>query len=104
MALSKNARVGKDDYEDDVSFALPKHNYGNGAGMYAKRNTKGTRGSQTVGSIKSETCQANATKRYMAKSSRSYKHRDYLSWLEKTWKTNFNGMSFEQYKEEYLDG
>ena len=99
MAISKNARVGKEEYTDNVTFALPKHNYGNGAGRCSKRDVKGTRGSHTAGNIKSETCKANYVKKHMAKASRSYKHRDYKAWLQKTWKTNFNGMSFEQYEE-----
>jgi hypothetical protein len=35
----------------------------------------------------------------MAKCSRSYKHRDYQSWLAKTWKTGMDCMSYAQYRE-----
>ena len=102
MGLSKNARVGKAGFEEESS-CLKKHNYGNGAGRCAKRDVKGTRGSHTAGSIKSDDCRANYVKKHMAKASRSYKHRDYLSWLQKTWKVGYSGMSFEEYKEKYHD-
>jgi len=100
MAISKNARVGKKGYEEESS-CLRKHNYGSGAGMYSKRTKKrANRGKgQTAGSVKCDTCQADWKKKYMAKSSRSYKHREYGAWLEKFWATGYDCMSFEQYKE-----
>jgi len=44
---------------------------------------KRARGNQTPGSTKGKRCQATAIDRYMAKSSRSYKHKDYPAWLER---------------------
>ena len=101
MAISKNARIGRQSQTEETTFALKKHNYSTGAGWCSKRDVKGTRGSHTAGNIKSETCQASAFSRHMAKCSRSYKHRDYMSWLAKTWKVGYSGMSFEEYKETY---
>ena len=43
---------------------------------------------QTPGKQKGETCQASTMDRHMAKCSRSYKHRDYRSWLIKVRKYN----------------
>ena len=39
--------------------------------------------SQTSGSIKGENCKASYMDKYMAKSSRSYKHKDYPAWCKK---------------------
>jgi hypothetical protein len=42
-----------------------------------------TRGHQTPGKQKGETCKTTPFDGYMAKSSRSYKHKNYLAWTEK---------------------
>jgi len=98
MAISKNSRTGRQAISVDSS-CLKKHNSGSGAGMNSKRDKKARGGSQTAGNIKSEDCKASTNDKHMAKCSRSYKHRDYRAWLAKTWKTNFNSMSFEEYRE-----
>lgn len=54
----------------------------------AKQMRKKARGSQTPGRQKGESCQASSLDRYMAKSSRSYKHKGYGVWLEKVRKQN----------------
>jgi len=95
---SKNTRVGKGQ-EEIVHSCLPKYNNGSGAGWSARRDKKKKGGNQTAGSVKSENCQADAMERYFAKSSRSYKHRDYESWVRKTWKTGYDCMSYTQFKE-----
>ena len=95
---SKNARVGKEQ-EEIVHSCLPKYNNGSGAGWSARRDLKKRSGSQTAGSVKADSCQASTMERYFAKSSRSYKHRDYESWLRKTWKTGYDCMSYEQFRE-----
>ena len=41
------------------------------------------RGNQTAGKIKGENCKADSWQKYMAKSSRSYKRRDYGVWCTK---------------------
>ena len=48
--------------------------------LKSKINRKKLRGSQTPGSTKGGFCQANHIDRYMAKSSRSYKNRNYKQW------------------------
>jgi hypothetical protein len=67
--------------------------------MNAKRDKKKKGGHQTAGSIKSDDCKADWKKKHMAKASRSYKHKDYPAWLQKTWKVGYQGMSYEEYKE-----
>lgn len=49
----------------------------------SKIERKKRKQSHTDGKQKGGTCQADYLKRYMAKSSRSYKHPDYTSWLER---------------------
>lgn len=44
-------------------------------------------GNQTPGRVKGLNCQATPMEKFMAKCSRSYKHREYGTWLEKTRKT-----------------
>lgn len=60
-----------------------------GALYGARRRHKKTKGSQSDGRNKNaDTCQATTFDRFCAKRSRSYKHRDYGSWLMKTKKLN----------------
>ena len=49
---------------------------------------KQTRGHQTSGKEKVDTCQASALDRYFAKTSRSYKHKGFAAWSEKIKKFN----------------
>jgi hypothetical protein len=62
---------------------LEKYNYGTGAGWCKNRDNKKTRGSQEPGKTKGEACHASAVDRFMAKTERSYKHRDYPAWSKK---------------------
>jgi hypothetical protein len=64
-------------------FALGKYNPGTGAWWKRKRDKKKTKRSQTPGRDKVETCQASAEDRWMAKTSRSYKHKQYHNWCLK---------------------
>lgn len=60
-----------------------------GMGTWKKRQIdKKSRGSQTPGSKKAETCQADAMKKYFARSSRSYKHSGYADWCARMTKLN----------------
>ena len=45
---------------------------------------KQTRGNQTAGNTEGERCKASIFDRHCAKSSRSYKHKNYKAWVEKT--------------------
>ena len=74
--------------ELDPMFALGKYRPGTGAGWKQKIHGKRKRGHQTPGSLKGLSCKASTTDRYMAKTSRSYKHRDYPAWLEKVRRTS----------------
>lgn len=47
-------------------------------------NRKKSRGNQTPGKSKGENCKANYLDKYMAKSNRSYKHKEYPTWFRKT--------------------
>lgn len=53
------------------------------ANMAEWKATKGKKGSQTPGIKKGESCQSKPLYRYLAKSSRSYKHPKYLEWCKK---------------------
>lgn len=44
---------------------------------------KRKKGSQTPGSAKGANCQADSLQRWMAKTSRSYKHPEYGSWCRR---------------------
>jgi hypothetical protein len=82
---SKNARVGKSDrFTSDDPSVLGKFNYGTGAGWCKKRELKAKNHvkGHTPGSTKGISCKASNLQRYMAKTSRSYKHPDYKTWLE----------------------
>lgn len=55
----------------------------------SKQIKKKNRGSQTPGRQKNpETCQADALKKYFARSGRSYKHNLYSEWCKWTDKVN----------------
>ena len=47
---------------------------------WTPRNLRHSKGSQTPGKSKQESCQAGVAKKYFAKNSRSYKHPDYSIW------------------------
>lgn len=59
---------------------MRKHNAAYGMNWCRKRNKKDTRGSQTPGSVKGKSCIASVEQRWMAKTSRSYKHPNYDAW------------------------
>ena len=67
--------------------SLPKYNYGNGFGWRSAKERKERKGNQTPGNVKCDTCRASPTDKWMAKTSRSYKHRGYSTWFNKTRKT-----------------
>jgi len=89
MAVSKNQMAGRGGvdrlawYQPD-SMTVRKFNYSNGIGWSTKRDKKrANRGKgQTSGKVKQIT--ATYLERYMAKSNRSYKHRSYGAWFDKT--------------------
>jgi len=64
-------------------FALSKHHPGVGAWWKRKVERKLRKRSITDGRTKGPKCEATSVDRYMAKTSRSYKHRDYKEWCEK---------------------
>lgn len=49
----------------------------------SKKKRKLANASRTPGKEKVEACQANHIDRFMAKRSRSYKHRDFAAWSER---------------------
>lgn len=57
-----------------------KPKYFAGATYKKKKYERKGKASQTPGSKKQENCQTNAFKSYMAKKSRSYKHKEYGNW------------------------
>ena len=63
--------------------SLPRYNNGSGAGWKSKKMVKKTRGNQTPGHQKGESCKASTLDRYMAKTSRSYKHPNFGAWSAK---------------------
>ena len=73
----------KKDIQRSSPSAKKKCNYGTGAGWAIRRDQKRkNRGKgQTPGSTKSEFCKAGWRKKYFAKTSRSYKHPNYSTWL-----------------------
>lgn len=89
---SKNQRVaGKQARNEENIFPCHKRfNYGNGAGWCAKRDRKGQRRSSTDGRSKVG-CRVTHLDKHMAKAGRSYKHRDYSSWIEKVRKRHTRG-------------
>lgn len=62
---------------------LPKHNPGTGFLWKTVAERKRRKRSVTDGRMKAETCKASSIDRHMAKASRSYKHPEYPTWLEK---------------------
>jgi hypothetical protein len=80
LSSGKKFMVGGGD--NDV---LPRFNYSTGAGWCKKRDRKkANRGKgQTSGSTKGITCQASTFDRYCATTSRSYKHKNYINFIEK---------------------
>lgn len=50
--------------------------------FWCRKRDKKRKGSHTAGMTKGEMCHANDVKKYMAKTARSYKHRDYSNWLQ----------------------
>lgn len=55
------------------------------------RSRKKSRRSQTPGKSKGLACQASPLQRHMAKANRSYKHKGYATWFEKTKMTAAGG-------------
>lgn len=86
MAISKNSRVGRKGQGEESGYCLPKFNQSTGFRWKYKRDLKkANRGKGiTSGSTKGDNCKASSIDRYMAKTSRSYKHPGYRSWFEKT--------------------
>lgn len=84
---SKNQRTSFR-VEAETTNVLGKFNPGTGAYWCRTRNKKisGHKKGHTPGSAKGGRCQADSLKRYMAKVSRSYKHRNYDAWCEWTLK------------------
>ena len=70
--------------QQEKSDSLPKYNYGNGYGWCKSRDRKkANRGKgQTAGRVKNITC--TYLDKYFAKSNRSYKHKGYNAWYDKT--------------------
>mgnify|MGYP003328448324 CR=1 FL=1 len=54
-----------------------------GMNTWTPRNMRTSKGSQTKGKDKQESCKADITKKFMAKCSKSYKHKDYPVWCAK---------------------
>ncbi len=64
-------------------FALSKHHPGTGAWWKKKVEKKLRKRSVTDGRTKVETCHANTEDRWMTRTSRSYKHKNYRNWCAK---------------------
>lgn len=67
-----------------MDSVLRKYNPGTGHDWCKKREKKikgGMKG-RTDGRVKGATCKASPLKRHMAKAGRSYKHPEYITWLE----------------------
>lgn len=64
-------------------YALGRYHPGTGYDWCARRERRkaGHLKGHTPGRTKGDNCVADAKKRHMAKSSRSYKHRNYGNWL-----------------------
>ena len=93
MAINKNQLVGSRGEQRSALFqgdenCLGKYHSGTGHGWCSKRHHKKTKGHQTPGQTKGEKCKADYLKRHMAKCSRSYKHPNYGTWLEKVREMN----------------
>lgn len=68
--------------EEARSYALGKYNPSTGAEWRSKVERKRTKRSRTDGRTKN--IKPTPLDKYMAKTSRSYKHRSYSAWLAKT--------------------
>lgn len=76
----KQQRLMEVKYAKD--YALGRYNPSTGAEWRIKKDRKKTKRSQTPGSTKN--IKPTPLDKHMAKSSRSYKHKEYYSWFVKT--------------------